>query len=95
MKVMRREIELFNFLLRYFDSAFVLSAVQARFDNQSGLCRRPGNEIHDGTLIRQGPATPVRSDEGEEAMLDLVPLAGPRWEMTHGDSQLLFGRKAL
>ena len=32
-------------------------------------------------------AAPVLADVGEEPVLDLVPLAGSRWEVTHRDSQ--------
>jgi hypothetical protein len=37
---------------------------------------------------RSGP--PVNGNERKEAMLDLVPCAGGRWRMRHGDRELCF-----
>ncbi len=40
-------------------------------------------------------ATPVLGDEREQAVLDLVPLAGPRRQMTDGDRESDFVDEAL
>src|SRR5436305_7351279 len=46
--------------------------------------------MEDGFLVQQGLATPIRGDKGKEAVLDLVPLAGARRKMTHGQDQAGF-----
>ncbi len=63
MKVMRLDIERLQFLLGHRDSALVCSAIPTRFDDQSALGRCSRDEIHDGTVVRQGPALPARGDE--------------------------------
>src|SRR6266849_5995878 len=61
----------------------VFSAVQTT-DNLKALGgRRPSDQVDDGFIVAQRLASPIRGDEREEAMLDLVPLAGARREMTH------------
>ena len=92
---MRPEVERLHFLLGHFDSALVRSAIQPSFDGQPRLGRSPGNKIDDGTVVRQGPTSPVGGDEREEAMLDLVPFAGAWRKMTRRDRQVLLRRKAL
>ena len=95
MKFTRFEIERLQFLLGYLDPALVCSPIQPGFDDQSGLGRRSGDEIHDGTVVGQGPASPVRGYERKEAMLNLVPLTGARRKVTYRDRQLLVGRKPV
>lgn len=95
MKLMGLEIECLQFLLGHLDPALVCSPIQTGFDDQPGLGRRSRDEIHDGTVVGQGPASPVRGDERKEAMLNLVPLAGARRKVTYRDRQLLLGRKSL
>jgi hypothetical protein len=46
-------------------------------------------------VVGEGPAAPVQGDEGEEPLLDLVPLARAGQEMAHGDGKSLLGSKAL
>jgi len=46
---------------------------------------RGSDEAHDGGEAHQGLASPVHGDVGEEAVLDLIPLAGARGEVTDGD----------
>ncbi len=89
------EIESLQFLLGYLDPALVGSPIQTCFDDPSGLGRCSGDEIHDGPVVGQGPASLVRGDERKEAMLNLVPLAGARRKATDRDRQLLLRRKPL
>ena len=42
-----------------------------------------GDEVHDHLMADQRVPTPVHCDEREQAMLDLVPLACARREVTH------------
>jgi hypothetical protein len=61
----------------------VFSAVQTTDDLQALRGRRPSDQVDDGFVVAQRLASPIRGNEREEAMLDLVPLAGARREMTH------------
>ena len=44
-----------------------------------------GDRIDDHRKTRQGPPPPVLADERKQPVLDLVPLARPRWKMANGD----------
>ena len=61
--------------------------VQFCFDLQSrsGSCMT--NQFHDDLTIEQRTTTPVLRDLAEQAMLDLVPLARPWWEMANAHRQ--------
>ena len=65
MKVMGFEIERLHLFLGYLDSAFVRSAIQARLDEQSRLCRGPSDEIDNRAVVGQRSASPICTDEGE------------------------------
>jgi hypothetical protein len=47
-------------------------------------CRR-GNQLNDGLVADERFGPPVLADEGEEAVLDFVPLAGARRQMVDVD----------
>lgn len=55
------------------------------------LCR--ADEMHDRRQRQQGTASPVLADEREQPMLNLVPFAGPRRQMTDMDRQPQWGDK--
>jgi hypothetical protein len=44
---------------------------------QAGVAVRRSDEADDGREVDQRGAAPVHGDVGEQAMLDLVPLARP------------------
>jgi Subunit ChlI of Mg-chelatase len=46
-----------------------------------GLCT--SDQINDHCMVHQWPPAPVLGDVAEHPMLDLIPLAGTRWEVTH------------
>src|SRR5205809_3565462 len=46
-------------------------------------------------VVLQGFATPIRRDEGKQAVLDLVPFAGPRRKMAHPQGKTRFVGKFL
>ena len=83
------EFEGFHLWCRNFDSAFVCLTIQ--------ICPslRPGNEIDGGAIVRQRLTSPVHRDEGEQAMLDLVPLARAGRKVTHRNRQSLFRCEGL
>src|SRR5437879_5848293 len=59
----------------------VPSVVQFRFDTQARCRSRMANERDDRLEGVERTTTPILGDVTEEPMLDLVPLAGARWEM--------------
>src|SRR5882757_6968107 len=54
-------------------------------DLQASLGCGCGDELDDDLVADQGASLPVLADEGEEPVLDLVPLAGAGREMAGGD----------
>src|SRR5271169_1500612 len=82
MKPIRLKVNAFHFFRGDLATGWIFAAVQSARHFQSFCRRRLGNEMDDGFVISQWLATPIRGDEGKKAVLDLVPLAGPRGEMT-------------
>src|ERR1700684_1121214 len=59
--------------------------VELATNRQTGLGRRCCDQLDDDLMADERLSAPVSSDEREETMLDLVPLAGPGRQVTHGD----------
>ena len=95
MKGLTLEIDLSHLRRRDFSPGRILPAIEAAGHGQPLRGRRLGNEMDDGFVISQWFAAPIRRDKGKKAVLDLVPLAGPRWEMTDRDGQACFIREGL
>src|SRR6266566_5417916 len=62
----------------------VLSPVQTTDDSEAFRGGRAGDQVDDRLVVPQRLTSPVRGNEREQAVFDLVPLAGARREMTHG-----------
>ena len=58
------------------DAAGIGCGVDLASDRQSGLGGGGGDELDDGLVADERLGAPVLADEGKEAVLDLVPLAG-------------------
>ena len=95
MKPIRLKLDSLHFFLADFASGWIFAAVQSACHLQSFGSRGLGNEMDDGFVVSQWFATPIRRDEGKKAVLDLVPLTRPRWEMTDRDGQTCFIREGL
>jgi hypothetical protein len=65
-------------LIRDTNSYGVGMGIESCTDMQAGLGSRVADELDDGLVIDQGSCAPVLGDMAEEAVLDLVPLAGTR-----------------
>ena len=65
----------------------VLAGVELRVDAQPA--RRPGiaDSVDDRLERPQRGPTPVLRDVAEQPMLDLVPLARPRWKVADVDAE--------
>ena len=83
MKSIRMEIYLFHLL--YGDPAArgIFPAIQPADHGQSFGSRGLGDEIYDGFIVPQWLAPPVRGNKGKQAVLDFVPLAGPRGKVAY------------
>src|SRR5271167_43559 len=56
----------------------VVTGVEVGLDLQTGAGGGGGDELDDGAVGSERLASPVHGDEGEEAVLDFVPLRGAR-----------------
>src|SRR5260370_28988264 len=64
-------------------------------DVQSFLGGRMRDQLNDGFQRGKWYGAPVDGDKRKEAMLDLVPFAGGRRIMRHGDRELFFSGQGL
>src|SRR5664279_2971427 len=71
----------------HLDAGRVGAFVQFRMNPEPCSGSRSGDQVDDDLQTDQGLATPVLRDEGEQSMLDLVPLAGARRKVTDRDAQ--------
>ena len=69
------------------DAGPIPALVQLRAHPQPGRGAGVADQIDDRFERPEGASSPVGGDVTEEPMLDLVPLARARWEVTHGDAQ--------
>ena len=95
MKVVRLEIERGQLRVCDLDTCRVLSPIEFGADLQACACRCAGDQIDNDFVTHQGSTPPVLSDVAEHPMLDLVPFAGSRREVTHMDGQSQAKRQGL
>ena len=79
----RREPQGLHLLICDSDLLWVLLAIEQAAHGQALLGSGRGDEVDDRRVRQQRFSTPVLADEGEHPMLDLVPLAGSRWQVTY------------
>jgi hypothetical protein len=65
------------------DCRVVAVGIQGRPHEKSGFRRRVGDQVDDGLVTDQWFASPVLRDEAEQAVLDLVLLAGARRKVAY------------
>src|SRR6266536_1251005 len=73
-----------HLLVRDSATSRVLSAVQTTDDFEAFRGCRAGDQVDNCLVVPQRFTSPVRGNEGEQAMFDLIPLAGARRKMAHG-----------
>jgi len=76
-----------HLLLRWRDARGMAVCVQVTLDDQAGLGGRDGDQTQDHRVADQGLAPPILDDEGEQPVLDLVPLARPWRDVAHRNRQ--------
>src|ERR1700694_1967241 len=77
----------FDLFVGNLDAGGVDGGVEFGADGESGAGGGRCDGLDDDFVAGQWPTTPVHRDVGEQPVLDLVPLAGPRWQVAHGDMQ--------
>src|SRR5437868_6009627 len=73
----------------------IAPTIQSSLHAQPSLRSRIADEVDHRFVGRQRPTTPVLRDVAEEPVLDLVPLARARWEVTDHDPDPGLVREAL
>src|SRR5579864_8884540 len=71
-----------HFFIRNLDPLRVTVGIELTANTQTRSSSGRGDQVHNHAVADQRFGTPVQSDEREEAMLDLVPLAGARRKVT-------------
>src|SRR5205814_10350694 len=77
------------------DAGRIATLVQLRLDSQASRRSGVANQRHDGFKRPERTPAPVLCDVAEEAVFDLVPLAGARREMRDVDAEAEVIRDAL
>src|SRR6266568_2091042 len=90
VKLMGLDVETRHLLLGDLDALLVVSEVKIGVDAQTvrGCCVR--YEINNDIQVREWSAPPVSRDVAEQAVLNLVPLAGSRWKVVDMNHQASF-----
>src|SRR5262249_35537094 len=81
------EMELLHGLSRDFDPCWIRVLIQLADHRQARRGRRGRNQVDNHLVAHERLPAPVLADEGEQPMLDLVPLARARREVGHCDLQ--------
>src|ERR1051326_8240078 len=84
-----------HLVLCYWLSFGIAALVELAADTKTGISRGSRNEIHDHGDADKRPTPPVPTDVREETVFDLVPLARPRRQVTHGNGEPARVRKLL
>ena len=72
------------------DAGRVAALVELGLDAQARGGASVANQFDDRFKRAERTASPILGDVTEEAMLDLVPLAGAGRQVTHGDGEAEF-----
>src|SRR2546427_10144364 len=95
MKAVAFQVESLHLIVGDSPAGGISSAVQTTDDLKALRGRRPSNQVDDCFVVAQRLTSPIRGDEREKAMLDLVPLAGAGREMTHRQGPCRFVSQPL
>ena len=81
--------------IRYNNTAGVLAGVEFAAHGETGFCGGCRDQLDDHPIADERPGAPVLADEGEEAVLDFVPLAGAGWQVADHDVEAEFVSQLL
>src|SRR5260370_33247579 len=76
MEVIVVESQLSEFLVRYLLAGRIGAAIKSGAHDEATSVGRVADEVDDGLVGPQRASAPVDRDKREQAVLDLVPLAG-------------------
>ena len=85
MEVGAGDIDGRHFCVGYDDAFAIAVVVELAVHGQTGAGCGRGDQLNDGLVADQRFGTPVLANEREQAVLNLVPLAGAGWEVTNDD----------
>ena len=95
MKFMWLYLYHFHFLVCDSNLDGVSSFIELCFDLKSSARGRFSYQLHNYLMTDQRPAPPVHTDMRKEAMLDFVPFARSRREVTGSDGQIRLRSQCL
>ena len=95
MERVSTQIDGFEFVVRYGAPGRVSVGVQLALNPQPRPGRGRPDQVHHHLVADQRLSAPVLTDRGEQAVFDLVPLAGPWWEVAHVDFKARLIRQFL
>jgi hypothetical protein len=87
MEFVARDVDRLDLIVGHLDTLRIQVSVDLAADFEAGLGGCGSDQLHDHLVAYQRLATPVHGDEGEQPMLDPVPLAGAGWQMSDRDPQ--------
>src|SRR6266705_3156876 len=88
VKLVWRELNARERRVVHLNRLLVASGVERRFHDEARARAGVRDQVDDHLMARQRLPAPVLRDEAEEAMLDLVPLAGPWREVADPERQV-------
>src|SRR5215208_4993587 len=88
MEVVPLDLQLSKFLLRDLLADRVTATIEAGTHDETTVVGRVADEVDHCLVCPQGSAAPVDRDEGEQTVLDLVPLARTRREVADVDRHI-------
>ena len=95
MEFISLNVDFLNFRIGDLYSGWILIPVKVRVNAETGSCGGRRDQVKYHLMAYQGFPSPVLAYEGEQAMLNFIPFACPRREMTHADLKPRFIRQLL
>src|SRR5207253_7713355 len=85
MEIVASDVDSRHFGVGDDDALWIEVVVDLAADGEARLCGGCGNQIDDDAIADERLGAPVLTDEGEQAVLDLVPLACARRQVVYDD----------
>ena len=95
VKLVLFQVHSLDFLIRHLAARRVFPTIQTAGHLESFGGGRARDQIYDRLIIPKRFTAPIRGDEREQPMFNLVPLAGARRKVTDGNRKARFIRELL
>src|SRR4051794_33465421 len=91
MEIVTRDVDVVHLVVGDFDARGIALVIDLASYLQAGVGGCGADQLYDGLMADERLAAPILRDEREQAVLDLVPLAGAGRQMTDrdGDAELI------